>query len=81
MEQSAFSGAQKVNIKHQKLTHGERCPECGKGNVYGQKEPKVLVRDYRSGASGGYSLLTGTVALRRVRSGVHGTGAGRSGTG
>src|SRR5271157_1228937 len=40
----AFGGAQKVDIKHQKLTHGERCPECGKGNVYGQKEPKVLVR-------------------------------------
>src|ERR1019366_5995956 len=40
----AFGGAQKVDIKHQKLTHGDRCPECGKGNVYGQKEPKVLVR-------------------------------------
>jgi transposase len=40
----AFSGARKVDIKHEKLTHGDRCPECGKGNVYGQKEPKVLVR-------------------------------------
>src|SRR5665213_4082603 len=40
----AFGGARKVDIKHQNLTHGERCPECGKGNVYGQKEPKVLVR-------------------------------------
>ena len=40
----AFRGAEKVDIKHQKLTHGDRCPECGKGNVYGQKEPKVLVR-------------------------------------
>jgi hypothetical protein len=40
----AFGGARKVDIKHQKLTHGDRCPECGKGNVYGQKEPKVLVR-------------------------------------
>ncbi|HZL67036.1 MAG TPA: hypothetical protein VFC29_06855, partial [Candidatus Limnocylindrales bacterium] len=36
----AFGGARKVDIKHQKLTHGDRCPECGKGNVYGQKEPK-----------------------------------------
>ena len=35
----AFGGARKVEIKHQKLTHGDRCPECGKGNVYGQKEP------------------------------------------
>ena len=40
----AFGGARKVDIKHQKLTHGDRCPECGQGNVYGQKEPKVLVR-------------------------------------
>ena len=40
----AFGGAHKVDIKHHKLTHGDRCPECGKGNVYGQKEPKVLVR-------------------------------------
>jgi len=40
----AFSRSRKVDIQHQKLTHGDRCPECGKGNVYGQKEPKVLVR-------------------------------------
>ena len=40
----AFGGARKVDIAHQKLTHGDRCPECGKGKVYGQKEPKVLVR-------------------------------------
>src|SRR5437868_3984769 len=33
----AFGGAQTVDIAHQKLTHGDRCPECGKGNVYGQK--------------------------------------------
>ena len=40
----AFGGARKVDIKHQKLTHGDRCPECGKGNVYGQKEPKEIGR-------------------------------------
>ncbi len=40
----AFCAARKVDIKHQKLTHGDRCPECRKGNLYGQKEPKVLVR-------------------------------------
>ena len=33
----AFGGARTVDIAHQKLTHGDRCPECGKGNVYGQK--------------------------------------------
>lgn len=40
----AFTGAQKVEIAHPDLHHGDRCPECRKGNVYGQKEPKVLVR-------------------------------------
>ena len=31
----AFGGARTVDIAHQKLTHGDRCPEYGKGNVYG----------------------------------------------
>jgi transposase len=62
-----FSGARKVNIKHQKLTHGERCPECGKGNVYGQKEPKVLVRII------GQAPLAATVySLERLRCGACG---------
>src|SRR5882762_6643769 len=39
----AFGGARKVAIAHQNLKHGDRCPDCGKGNVYGQKEAKVLV--------------------------------------
>jgi transposase len=40
----AFSSARQVKIAHQKLNHGDRCPECGRGHVYEQKEPKVLVR-------------------------------------
>lgn len=39
----AFRGARQVKIAHQKLNHGDRCPECGRGHVYEQKEPKVLV--------------------------------------
>ena len=39
-----FVGAQKVEIAHQHLNHGDRRPECGEGNVHGQREPKVLVR-------------------------------------
>src|SRR5271165_2999712 len=63
----AFGGARKVDIKHQKLTHGDRCPECGKGNVYGQKEPKVLVRIV------GQAPLAATVyALERLRCGACG---------
>jgi transposase len=63
----AFSGARKVDIKHEKLTHGDRCPECGKGNVYGQKEPKVLVRII------GQAPLAATVySLERLRCGACG---------
>jgi len=63
----AFSGSRKVDIKHQKLTHGDRCPECGKGNVYGQKEPTVLVRIV------GQAPLAATVySLERLRCGACG---------
>ncbi len=41
---AAYRGAKKVPIPHAKLSHGDRCPECTRGNVYAQKEPKALVR-------------------------------------
>jgi transposase len=63
----AFGGARKVDIKHQNLTHGQRCPECRRGNVYGQKEPKVLVRII------GQAPLAATVySLERLRCGACG---------
>jgi transposase len=63
----SFGGARKVDIKHQKLTHGDRCPECGRGNVYEQKEPKVLVRIV------GQAPLAATVySLERLRCGACG---------
>ncbi len=63
----AFGGARKIDIKHQKLAHGDRCPECSKGNVYGQKEPKVLVRVI------GQAPLAATVySLERLRCGACG---------
>ncbi len=63
----AFGGARKVDIAHQKLAHGDRCPECGKGNVYGQKEPKALVRIV------GQAPLAATVySLERLRCGACG---------
>src|SRR6266446_6347492 len=63
----AFDGARKVEIAHPKVTHGGRCPECGKGNVYGQKEPKVLVRIV------GQAPLAATVySLERLRCGACG---------
>jgi transposase len=63
----AFGGARKVPVAHQKLKHGGRCPDCGKGNVYGQKEPKVLVRIV------GQAPLAATVySLERLRCGACG---------
>jgi transposase len=63
----AFGGARKVDIAHQKLKHGDRCPECGKGNVYGQKEPKVLVR-----IVGQAPLAATAYSLERLRCGACG---------
>lgn len=63
----SFHGARKVPIAHQNLKHGERCPDCGKGNVYGQKEPKALVRII------GQAPLAATVySLERLRCGACG---------
>jgi transposase len=63
----AFVSARKMAIAHAKLKHGDRCPECGKGNVYGQKEPKVLVRIV------GQAPLAATVySLERLRCGACG---------
>ena len=60
----AFVGAEKTEVAHQNLKHGDRCPECGQGNVYRQKEPKVLVRIV------GQAPLAATVySLERLRCG------------
>lgn len=64
---AAFTGARKVAVPHQRLQHGDRCPECGQGNVYAQKEPKVLVRIV------GQAPLSATVySLERLRCGACG---------
>jgi transposase len=64
---AAFTGAERVEIPHQSLKHGDRCPECGQGNVYSQKEPKALVRIV------GQAPLAATVySLERLRCGACG---------
>jgi transposase len=40
----AFTGAERVRVKHAQLKSGDVCPECREGKVYCQKEPKTLVR-------------------------------------
>ena len=42
---AAYRGAEKVEIAHAKLAHGDRCPDCTRGNVYTQQEPKALERE------------------------------------
>jgi transposase len=64
---AAFTGADRVEIPHQSLKHGDRCPECGQGNMYAQKEPKALVRIV------GQAPLAATVySLERLRCGACG---------
>jgi transposase len=64
---AAFTGGDKVEVPHQSLKHGDRCPECGQGNVYAQKEPRVLVRIV------GQAPLAATVySLQRLRCGACG---------
>jgi transposase len=41
---TAFTGAERVRVKHGQLKSGDVCPECRQGKVYCQKEPKTLVR-------------------------------------
>jgi transposase len=63
----AFINSRKIAIAHAKLKHGDRCPECARGNVYGQKEPKILVRIV------GQAPLAATVySLERLRCGACG---------
>ena len=41
---SAYTGATKVAVPHPQLKGGDACPECPKGKVYAQKEPRPVVR-------------------------------------
>jgi hypothetical protein len=61
----AFTGAQKVQIAHPDLHHRDRCLECRKEIVYGQKEPKVLVQ-----IIGQAPLATTVYSLERLRCGA-----------
>ena len=41
---SAYTGAQKIKIRHEHLKPGDVCPDCGKGKVYHAKMPAYIVR-------------------------------------
>jgi transposase len=57
-----FTGAWRVEVRHQQLRHGDRCPEGGKGNVYLQKEARTLVR-----VAGQAPLAATVYSLERLR--------------
>ncbi len=40
----AYEGAERIKVPHESLKHGQRCPECLKGKLYTQQEPKHLIR-------------------------------------
>jgi transposase len=40
----AYSGAVHVAVPHAHLHHGDRCPLCINGKLYGQRDPGLLVR-------------------------------------
>jgi len=39
-----YTGAEKVDVPHEDLKPGDRCPGCQKGKVYEMKVPEVVVR-------------------------------------
>jgi transposase len=41
---AAYRGAERVRVAHASLRHGDACPDCTKGKVYAQSDPRVLVR-------------------------------------
>lgn len=40
----AYHGATKIEVKHNSLKSGDRCPQCNKGKVYHSTQPGLLVR-------------------------------------
>ncbi len=41
---SAYWGAQRVEVSHESLKAGDRCPSCAKANLYDLQQPARLVR-------------------------------------
>jgi transposase len=40
----AYHGATKIEVRHNSLKSGDRCPQCNKGKVYDSTKPGLLVR-------------------------------------
>jgi transposase len=58
----AYGAAAHVAVPHAHLHHGDRCPLCTKGKLYGQRDPGLLVR------LGGQPPISGTLyELEKLR--------------
>lgn len=49
---SAYTGAERIQVAHENLKHGETCPLCLKGKVY-RKSPGIVIRIVGSPPLGG----------------------------
>jgi transposase len=45
-----YTGAKKIRVDHPSLKSGDHCPQCRKGKVYDQRNPRRLVRVTGQGA-------------------------------
>jgi transposase len=41
---ASYTGAKRVQVAHDTLKPGQRCPKCEKGKIYRIKEPAVIIR-------------------------------------
>jgi len=41
---AAYTGAEKIDVRHESLQPGDLCPQCAEGTVYETNRPGVLVR-------------------------------------
>jgi len=57
-----YEGATTTAVSHEQLKHGDRCPDCARGKVYNQEEPKRLVRLFGQAPIG-----ANVYALQRLR--------------
>jgi hypothetical protein len=39
-----YKSAEKIKVSHNKLKHGDACPDCNKGKVYRMQKPRFIIR-------------------------------------
>jgi transposase len=63
----AFTGAERICVKHGTLKAGSSCPECKKGSLYLQREPARIIR-----ITGRAPIQASVYELERLRCGTCG---------